>query len=162
MMNETKNMINKEDAVKVENVNNIEKIRVNSGIKIEVNDAGDTITIPVEDMQFMDGFYGMIDKFTDASTRLSNLQTDDTREQLSAVIDECKMVMQEIDSLFGADCCKKVFGDIIPSPYVVMDFFDKIVPIIGKYANERQNRIAQKYNRNRQGSKKKNYYHKRK
>lgn len=162
MMNETKNMVCDVETEQAKNVTKIEKIRVNSGIKIEVNDDGDTITIPVEDMMFMDGFYGMIDKFTDASTRLSNLQTDDTREQLSAVIEECKMVTQEIDTLFGADCCKKVFGDIVPSPYVVMDFFDKIVPIIGKYANERQDRIAQKYNRNRQGSKKKNYYYKRK
>ena len=159
-MNENSN-VSKDNRIE-NNTVKIEKIRVKSGIPIEVNDDGDTITIPVEDMQFMDGFYGMIDKFTDASTRLSNLQTDDTREELNAVIDECRMITQEIDMVFGVDCCKKVFGDIIPSPYVVMDFFDQIVPIIDRYANERQHRISQKYNRNRQGSKKKNYYHKRK
>lgn len=164
MMNEAKNMINKEDAVKVENVNKIEKIRVNSGIKIEVNDAGDTITIPVEDMQFMDRLYGMIDNVKKSANRLSSVKNENTRDQLNKIIEECNNITQEIDALFGAGCCKKIFGDVTPTPYVIIDFFNQLGPIIGRYANERQSRIMKKYNVNghRQGTKKKNYYHKRK
>lgn len=160
-MNETKNMAC-DVASDVQNATKIEKIRVNSGIPVEVNDNGDTITIPVDDMQFMDRYYGMIDEFEDIGSRLSAVKTDDTKEQLSAIIEECKRMTEEIDNVFGAGCSKKVFGDVVPNPYMVIDFFKQLQPIIGRYAAERQSRIGQKYNSKRQGTKKKHYYQKRK
>lgn len=126
-----------------------EKIRVSSGISIEVNDAGDIIQIPVEDMQFMDGFYELIDGFTEASNRVKSMKGSGTKEQLNVMIEECKRITQEIDMLFGADCCKKVFGNIVPTPYAMADFFNQLLPIVGSYANERQSRIMQKYQKNK-------------
>ena len=41
----------------------MESIRVRKTLDIEVNDNGDMITIPVEDVQFLDGFYDLVDKF---------------------------------------------------------------------------------------------------
>ena len=161
MMNESKNMVKQEENVKNENVNRIEKIRVKSGIKIEVNDYGDTITIPVEDMQFMDRLYTMIDNVKKSKDRLSAVKSDNTREQLNKIIEECKNITKEMDNLFGEGSCKKIFGDVTPTPYVVIDFFNQLGPIVGKYANERQSRIMQKYNVNGHRPKK-NYNHKRK
>lgn len=114
----------------------------------------------VEDMQFMDGFYGIIDKFTQAAERISGIETENTKEQLQLLIKECKNLTQEIDLVFGEECCKKVFGNIVPTPYAMTDFFDQLTPILGRYANERQSKIGQKYNKYRQGTKKKQYYHK--
>ena len=162
-MNEIKNMVcDVATTAQTENVTKIEKIRVNSGITVEVNDNGDTITIPVDDMQFMDRFYGMINQFQDAANRLSAVKTEETKEQLRAIIEECNKLTEEIDAVFGAGCCKKVFGDMVPNPYLVIDFFNQLKPIVGRYASARQSKIAQKYNSKRQGTKKKHYYQKRK
>lgn len=159
-MNETKNMAcDVATTAQTENIK-IEKIRVRKGIEVEVNDNGDTIMLLVEDMQFMDGFYGIIDKFTQAAERISGIETENTKEQLQLLIKECKNLTQEIDLVFGEECCKKVFGNIVPTPYAMTDFFDQLTPILGRYANERQSKIGQKYNKYRQGTKKKQYYHK--
>ena len=66
--------------------------------------------------------------------------------------------MTQLDNLFGEGCCKKVFGDIVPTPYIMADFFDQMTPILNKYANDRQAKIAEKYNRNRTGGPKPQYY----
>lgn len=159
-MDETKNMAcDVATEVQTEPVK-FGKIRVRKGIQVEVNDNGDIITLLVEDMQFMDGFYGIIDKFTQTAEKMSAVKTESVREQLKLLVEECRNLTQEIDLVFGDECCKKVFGDMVPSPYAMTDFFDQIAPILGKYANERQSKIGQKYNKHRQGTKKKQYYHK--
>ena len=141
--------------------NAVEKIRVSNGIKIEVNDDGDTITIPVEDMQFMEKLYSMIDNVKKSSEKLSHASGENTRDQLNVVIEECKNIANEIDILFGTGSCRKIFGDVTPTPYVVIDFFNQIGTIIKKYAGERQRRIMEKYNTNGHNkSYKKNRYHK--
>ena len=38
-------------------------IRVNRGIEIEVNDSGETISIPMDDMMFVENFNNLIDTF---------------------------------------------------------------------------------------------------
>ena len=42
------------------------------------------------------------------------------------------------------------YGIMVPSPYVIADFFDQLIPIINQYAGERKARIAEKYGPNRQ------------
>lgn len=131
----------------------MEKIRVTTGIEVEVNNHGDTITINAEDQNFSEQFYTLLDSMnkvqeyvnTDGFKRL------DERKQLGEMISKTKGIMQEIDNLFGVDTCKKVFGNIVPSPYVLALFFDQLVPLVNRYANERQQKIAQMYSRNRKG-----------
>lgn len=131
------------------------KIRVNSGIVVEVNDNGDTITVNAEDQGFIDKFFGLIDKLEtlQKKAKVPELKEKSEREQLHFSMDNTKEIMAEIDGLFGEDACKKVFGDIIPNPYLIADFFDQLTPIAKQYMDARQKKIAEKYSRRRKGSK---------
>ncbi len=128
-------------------------IRVNRGIVVNVNDDGDTITVNVEDQQFIDRFYGLIDKLDKISAEMGSeaVKALETRLQVQKIMGLTKELMSDIDEMFGEGCCRKVFGDIIPSPYLIADFFDQLTPIAEQYMDERQKTIAKKYNRNRKG-----------
>ncbi len=124
-----------------------QKIRVSRGITVEVNDAGETIVIDVEDQMFVNKFYDLMndleqtakDVDSDATRKLSD------RDRLKVMIDHTRSIMAHMDDLFGEGCCRKVFGDTVPSPYRLADFFDQIRPIMERYMNDRQKEIARKY-----------------
>lgn len=127
-------------------------IRIKSSLRISVNDAGDVILIPVEDTQFIDDFFGLLDAFSQASENIRKRTSGkETAAQVKPVVEEMRGMMTRLDNLFGEGCCQKVFGNIVPTPYIMADFFDQMVPILNKYANDRQSKIAEKYNRNRRG-----------
>lgn len=129
-------------------------LRVETGVTIEVNDAGECIVARLDDNSFTDKFYDILDTMEKTSDLLdeANLNGKDEREQLAIVTERIKMVMQDIDNLFGVGACKKVFGDIIPSGYAIADFFDQLLPIFEEYANEKQQKILSKYSNKRKGS----------
>ena len=129
-------------------------IRVNSGIVIEVNDKGDTITLNAEDQNFIDRFMELNEKLEASVKRMRNpeLQGKNDREQLHVLMDNTKEIMDGIDELFGENACKKIFGDIIPNPYLIADLFEQLTPIAKQYMGERKKKIAEKYSGNRKGS----------
>lgn len=131
------------------------EIRVNSGIVVNVNDNGDTIVVQTEDQLFMDKFFALTEKLDKIANEAnaSELEQKSEREQLRFLMDRTKTIMEDIDGLFGKDTCKKVFGDIIPSPYLIADFFDQLTPIAKQYMDVRQEKISRKYNRKRKGGK---------
>lgn len=132
------------------------KIRVNSGIVIEVNDNGDTIIMNADDQEFIDKFYDLIDRIEQMKKQVeeAGFRTKSEREKHKYMMDNTKdIIMTDIDALFGAGTCQKVFGNIIPSAYLIAEFFDQLIPIAKKYANDRQQAISSKYNRNRKGKK---------
>lgn len=132
------------------------QIRVNSGIVVEVNDNGETITVNAEDQNFIDKFFDLRERLDTLAGKMgsSDVQNQGEREQLRTLIDGTKEIMADIDLLFGENACRKVFGDIIPNPYLIADFFEQLTPIARQYMDERQKKIDAKYNRNRKGSKK--------
>lgn len=132
------------------------EIRVNSGIVVNVNDNGDTITINVEDQSFIDKLFGFYNRIDSVANEMNTpeMEGKSEREQLDSVIEKTKEIMKDIDGMFGDNACKKVFGDIIPSPYLIADFFDQLVPIANQYMDERQKKIAERYNRKRKGGSK--------
>lgn len=131
------------------------KIRVNSGIVVEVNDNGDTITVNAEDQYFIEKFLGLHEKLHNiAKMDTKELEEKNEHEQIGIMIETTKEIMAGIDGLFGENACKKVFGDIVPSPYLIADFFEQLTPIAEQYMDERQKKIASKYNRNRKGGSK--------
>lgn len=132
----------------------MEHIKLNKAITIGVNDAGDTISVNVEDQGFVEKFYKMVDRLQDITAKMQSpeAQALGEREQLHAMIGHIKEVMQDIDGLFGADSCKKIFGDIIPSAYLLADFFEQLTPIVEKYVGERKQFIEERYNRRRKGA----------
>lgn len=132
------------------------EIKVSSGIVVKVNEAGETITVNVEDQSFIEKFYVLIDRLNAATETMKSEEVKELGEQekLQRMIAETKGIMADIDLLFGADCCRKVFGDIVPNPYLIADFFDQLTPIAEQYMNERQKKIESKYNRDRKGGRK--------
>lgn len=130
------------------------KIRVTSDIVVEVNDKGETITINVEDQGFIDKFAELIEKLDNVADEVQKAQLNGKKERelLHFTMDKTKDIMAGIDAVFGEGACKKVFGNIIPSPYLISDFFDQITPIATQYMNARQKKIAEKYSNHRKGS----------
>lgn len=130
------------------------KLRVKTGLKIEVNDEGDFIVLYVEDAGFIERFYGIVSAFEKVSQDMEDAENRQLseKEQLSLVIEKTKLIMEKIDGLFGEDTCKKVFGDIIPSAYAIADFFEQLLPVFNQYADERQRKLKEKYSGARKGS----------
>ena len=139
------------------------KIRVTTGVTIEVNDNGDTIVARIDDALFVNGFYDLLESMEKKQNEIESTVIEDDREKLDFITGKTKEIIAQIDSLFGVDTCKKVFCGAIPSAYAIADFFDQLVPIFEEYADVRQKKIAEKYNRGRKGSKPnyngKPYYH---
>lgn len=133
----------------------MDKIRVNRGIVVEVNDEGETIRINAEDQMFVNRFYDLIERLEKTQKDMEEHKDKEEREQLSIMIEKTRDIMDEIDGMFGAGACAKVFGDIVPSVYLIADFFDQLIPIVTAYADDRQKQIESKYNRYRKGSRKK-------
>lgn len=131
------------------------KIRVASGIVVNVNDNGDTITINVEDQEFIEKFMKLNERLDQLTKEMdaSEVKEMSEHEQLELLIEGTKKIMADIDGLFGENACRKVFGDIVPNPYLIADFFDQLTPIAKQYVDARQKKISEKYGRDRKGSK---------
>ncbi len=125
----------------------MEKLRVSRGIEIEVNDAGDTICIPVDDMNFIENYNKLLEAFRCVDNELKEKEgTMAPKEELQFIISKTKEIMNEINMLFmDEQCCVKIFGDIVPSPYLIANFFEQLCPLVEKHATERQKKIMAKY-----------------
>lgn len=131
----------------------MEEIKLCSGIEVKVNDKGETIIMNVEDQQFTENFYQLLDKMEQANAHMNSdrVKAMSEHDQLKESIQETKKVMTEIDRIFGENACRKVFGNIVPNMYLIADFFHKIEPIANKYMNKRREEINARYNRDRKG-----------
>lgn len=129
------------------------KIRVESGIKISVNDDGDYIVANVNDNAFVEKFYKLVEKTEELSKQLENVKTDEieeTRKYIEVVKESTQKIMDEIDVLFGPDACSKIFGkNVSPSGYAIADFFEQLIPIFQSYAVKRKQKISEKYSKDR-------------
>ncbi len=132
---------------------NLENIRVGNKVEVGVNDAGDSIVLNFDDCMFIDNFFYVAESLERASDFFNGeFENLGEREQVKATKEKMLEITKEIDNLFGENSCKKIFGDIVPSPYLVYDLFDQLLPIIQRYTDERQKKIAEKYNNKRKGS----------
>jgi len=137
----------------------MENIRVRKGIPIEVNDDGETIVMNAESQGFIEKFYGLIEKIDNVSKDMQSeeVQQLGEREQIQKMIAKTKTLMQEIDDMFGPESCRKIFGNIVPSPYLIAEFFEQLEPIAQRYVDERQKEIAKKYSSKRKGARTSKY-----
>lgn len=129
-------------------------IRVNRGIEIEVNDSGETISIPMDDMMFVENFNNLIDTFDKIEKEIEE-KTGllSPKEELKFIIGKTREIMDEINNLFRDEkCCIKVFGDIVPAPWLLADFFEKLLPFVKQHSDARQKAILSKYNNKRRGT----------
>lgn len=131
----------------------MEEIKLCSGIEVKVNNKGETIILNVEDQQFAENFYQLIEMMeqTEAHMNSDAVKSMSEHGQLKEMIQETRKIMAEIDHIFGENACKKVFGDIVPNMYLIADFFHKIEPIANKYMSKRREEINSRYSRDRKG-----------
>ena len=154
----------------------IGSLRVDKGIRrIEVNDEGECIEISLNDPTFFErfaAFVGWLEKeqkeFSEWNDRFrQNYQELVTRDEdgdhLNAPaleeyagkkVELSRNVCDRLDLLFGENCCKKVFGNILPDENSIADFIEQITPILQKLAQERSQSIQLRYDRSRKGARK--------
>lgn len=131
----------------------MEKIKIGHKVEVEVNDAGESIVLNFDDCAFIDSFFNIADSLEKASEFFNGEFNElNEHEKVKATKEKMQEIMNDIDSLFGDGSCKKIFGNIVPSPYLIYDLFEQLAPMIEKYSNERKEKIAEKYNKNRKGS----------
>ena len=125
-------------------------IRINTGtVKIEVNDDGEFIVLPLGDDTFIRRFYDLLEK---AEAKAGDIdENQDVVSQLDAIIAFDKEMVAAIDDLIGRDTCRKVFGDILPGAELFLVFLAELAPYIEKHRETVDSRIN-KYNPQRTGS----------
>ena len=117
-------------------------IRVNTNnINVEVNDRGDYITL-YNDMTFLQDILSFADGLDELERNYrakAEQCPDDTDERAKLLFDFHNELAFGINSLFGDDACKKVFGDgvrnVVPNVYQVLDFVEKLSPHINQLIN---------------------------
>ena len=115
----------------------MESIRVNSGVKIiEVNDAGETISLPLSDDSFIQGFFQLLNELKDKADAIS-AKDNDVMCAIDAVVEFDKEIRDKTDALIGENTCKKVFGAVLPSSDQFLDFFSQLIPIVDALAQKR-------------------------
>ena len=145
----------------------IDSIRVDTGVrKITVNDEGETISLNFADQSFPVRYFNMVDEFQSQQEIFQKEEDDLVKECEENQLSEYERMRktaalnlkiheffkERVEALFGADACRKVFGDIVPSVDMYMDFISQLAPYFGKYGKERQKKLMQKYNPKRKGN----------
>ena len=130
----------------------MDRICLNNGNKkIEINDSGDYIVIPMGDNSFPE----RVIKFSKDAESKYKLLVEKEIELKDSGIEVVSKMRSEIftsigsmfDELFGVGSCKTVFGNMAPSHDIMLDFMEQIVPLVERYATERQSEIETKYSK---------------
>lgn len=138
----------------------MDKIRIQRNVKrIEVNDNGEFITLDFDDLNLPYRFYGMLKKLETDRVKFAGRFSESLKEKSDA---ECsdEFVAAErdlniyfrdaIDEVFGAGTCRKVYGDILPSLEIHMQFFDALRPFFEEELKRRRQKMD-KYSAKRRG-----------
>ncbi len=139
----------------------MEKIRLQRNIKrIEVNDNGDILELDFDDLNLPYKFYGMVKQFEtdrvklikELAEKLKGMSDDESVDTMVQAERKLNEYMRDaIDKVFGEGTCRKVYGDILPSWEMHMQFFDALRPYFEEEAKRRQQRMN-KYSARRMGN----------
>ena len=133
------------------------KIRVDNGVKrIEVNDQGDTIEVSAT-MSFYTRLRDLYTWLKDAAARAQAIaddlpedaDVDASIEHIDRVAEIFREFTVKNDEIFGAGASKKIYGEGIPDIDMIDSFFEQLLPIVEKLAQDRNKQHAQKYGRGR-------------
>lgn len=126
-------------------------IRIDSGTKrIEVNDNGDVILLPLGDDGFVRDFYKLVDSFRE-KTQALNVDDSDIIGSMDRVAGMNAGLKEQVDKFFGDGTCEKVFGPITPGIDYFLEFFYQLLPFFEEHTQKRVSRMN-KYSAGRTGS----------
>lgn len=139
----------------------MDKIRITRNIKrIEVNDNGEFITLDFDDLNLPYRYYGMLKRLEkdrvkfaqELQEKLRDKTGMDSAEELVNAERDLNIYFRDaIDEVFGEGTCRKVYGDILPSIDMHLQFFDAIRPYFEEEAQRRRQKMS-KYSAKRSGS----------
>lgn len=139
----------------------MDKIRIARNIKrIEVNDNGEFITLDFDDLNLPYRYYGMLKRLEkdrvkfaqELQEKLRDKTGMDSAEELVNAERDLNIYFRDaIDEVFGEGTCRKVYGDILPSIDMHLQFFDAIRPYFEEEAQRRRQKMN-KYSAKRSGS----------
>lgn len=132
------------------------KLRIQrESIKIDVNDQGEFIELPLDDESFPKRVYALLENFQAKQEELNNQLeeiNDITDGQAIDLNEEIHLFFKgEIDRVFGAETCRKVFGDITPSVGLLSQFFEQIEPYFEQFKQKKTAKLS-KYSAGRVGN----------
>lgn len=141
--------------MKVRTLNMENAIKINRAITtVTVNEAGDTITIDLDDQEFISRLVETMGKFETEAKELqaAHGENTDLKAVASASIDLCRHWKTALDELLGEGTCEKVFGNITPSVAAFADFFDQFGDILRReqgnvltFQSEKVKKYIEKY-----------------
>lgn len=126
----------------------MERLQFDNGIRrIQVNDNGEYIELPMADASFPNRFYDFADKMIKRYQNAAEGKIDlmESTEQLLKLEELSRESMKDIDTLLGEGTCGKVFGNMVPDGYAIISFFEQLTPYVKKFGNERTQSIQSKY-----------------
>lgn len=123
--------------------------------KIEVNDQGEYISLPLADQDFMSAlmdlvqdFKGMEGAYQAGFDKINAMPTSTEEEQIDRCAaacefnaKTCKELQEKVDKLFGDGACRKVFGPGTPGLFEFAQFFTQLAPIVKGAQEERWARV---------------------
>lgn len=139
----------------------MDKIRIARNIKrIEVNGNGEFITLDFDDLNLPYRYYGMLKRLEkdrvkfaqELQEKLRDKTSMNSAEELVNAERDLNIYFRDaIDEVFGEGTCRKVYGDILPSIDMHLQFFDAIRPYFEEEAQRRRQKMS-KYSAKRSGS----------
>lgn len=138
----------------------MEKIRITRNVKrIEVNDAGEYIELDFDDLNLPYRYYDMLKqlkaKRMEINKRLEAFKDKTDSERAAELVEverETNIYFRDaIDKVFGEGTCRKLYGDILPTLELHLQFFDLIAPYFAAEAENRRRKMN-KYNAERTGN----------
>lgn len=137
----------------------MDRIRITRNIRrIEVNDSGEYITLDFDDLDLPYRFYGMLRGFGEKRAHFAQRLAESAKNggenplALAEVEREMNIYFRDaVDKVFGAGTCRKVYGDILPSVEMHLEFFDALRPYFEEEAARRREKMS-KYSAKRSGN----------
>lgn len=138
----------------------MEKIRIARNVKrIEVNDDGEFIDLDFDDLNLPYRYYAMLKRFEkdraefsrELSEKLKGKNAAESTEELVEAERRLNIYFRDaIDEVFGEGTCRKVYGDLLPSIEMHLQFFDALRPYFEEEAQRRQQKMS-RYSAKRRG-----------
>lgn len=131
-----------------------ETLRINvDNVVLEVNDNGETITLPLGDERFTKRLYDYVSHMQDEAKSLDEKKdSDDIISIVDANIGFHEKIKTEFNEMFGDRAYEKVYGDdILVGVEYIIQFIDQITPYIEKHQKNRAEKLT-KYSADRVGS----------
>ena len=151
----------------------MEELVLDSGVrKIAIkNEDGEVVTvlnINVADADTADRFGKILDNLQQISEncqkeadewRKANPQEETDTEDVTKILEINRIrvkylnqIMDEIDGLFGESTVRNVYGDIVPDEVALIDFVEKVIPVMNKLFGKRYEMTRKRYNSGRKGA----------